>query len=98
MFEHFPLRFMFAFGIAIAGAIGFGIAWLRASTRLRELEDRLIRAVSPQRSAEPVVDALDGLAARVDDIASGQEFLNRVLSERLSKLPRPRPDREVTPV
>ena len=44
-------------------------------------------------------DALDGIVARMDDIANGQDFLGRVLSERLAKLPpAPRPKREVTPV
>lgn len=98
MFEQYPLRFMFAFGIAISAAIGFGIAWYRASRRLSELEDRVVRALSPRSAQEPVADALDSLAARVDDIANGQDFLNRVLSERLSRLPVSRAPKELTPV
>ena len=98
MFEQHPLRFMFAFGMSLAAAVGFGIAWFRASRRLRELEDR----VQPPPAREPVSyrqeDALEGLVARVEELASGQDFLNRVLSERLGKLPASRRNREVTPV
>ena len=96
MFEHYPLRFMFAFGISIATAVGFGLAWFRSSRRVRELEDRMLRALS-RGPSEPAGDVLDDLAHRMDDIVNGQDFLNRVLSERLSKLPR-RSEREVTPV
>lgn len=98
MFDQYPLRFMFAFGISIATAIGFAAAWYRSSRRVRELEDRMLQALSPRTSQEPVGDTLDGLVARMDDIANGQDFMNRVLSERLGKLPAGRPKREVTPV
>lgn len=98
MFDHYPLRFMFAFGISIAAAVGFAAAWYRASRRVRELEDRMIQALSGRTSREPASDVLDVLAERVDDIANGQDFLNRVLSERISKLPVRRTDREATPV
>ena len=98
MFDDYPLRFMFAFGIAVSAALGFGVAWYRASRRLAELEDRLVRALSPSRSQEPVADAIDSLSARMDDIANGQDFLNRVLSERLSRIPANRPAKELTPV
>lgn len=98
MLEDYPLRFMFMFGISIAAAAGFGVAWFRASRRLREIENRILQAVAPRGGQEPVADALDSLAARMDEVASGQEFLNRVLSERLSKLPKGRLQHEVTPV
>lgn len=101
MFEQYPLRFMFAFGIAVTAAIGFGVAWFRSSRRVRELEDRVLRALTRRNEPEPSFDTLDNIAARVDDIANGQDFLNRVLSERLGRLPNARPAREareVTPV
>lgn len=99
MFEQYPLRFMFAFGLSIAAAASFGIAWFRASRRLRELEERFLGAPAPRHHLpqEPVADAIDNLAARLDDIANGQDFLNRVLSERLAKLPA-KQSRELTPV
>ncbi len=97
MFDQHPLRFMFAFGLSIATTIGFAAAWFRASRRVRELEDRMLEALSPP-AKEPVADALDGLVARIDDIANAQDFLGRVLSERLGKLPVARPRHEVTPV
>lgn len=98
MFEQYPLRFMFAFGLSIATAVGFGVAWFRASRRVRALEDRMLQTPSRRVVQEPEVDALDNLAARIDDIANGQDFLNRVLSERLGRISSARPAREVTPV
>ena len=97
MFEHYPLRFMFAFGASLAAALGFGIAWFRVSRRLRELEDRVLPPHTPATADTDRSDAvLDGLVARVEDLASGQDFLNRVLSERLAR-PSSRA-RETTPV
>ena len=97
MFEQYPLRFMFAFGLSVAAAVGFAVAWYRTSRRVRELEDRVIHALSGRPPREMAPEVLDDLSHRIDDIANGQDFLNRVLSERLSKLPQRR-DRETTPV
>ena len=98
MFEDYPLRFMFAFGLSVSAAVGFAAAWYRASRRAKELEERILQAVTPRSSRDPAPDAIDDLAHRLDDIANGQDFLNRVLSEKLSKLSQRRVDREVTPV
>ena len=97
MFEQYPLRFMFAFGLSVAAAVGFAVAWYRASRHAHELENRILQALSGRTSQEPATEVLDDLSHRIDDIANGQDFMNRVLSERLSKLP-PRRDREMTPV
>src|SRR2546428_6995271 len=48
---------------------------------LRQLEDLTNR----------VEQAVDSLAGRVEELANGQEFLNRVLSDRLDKLGRALP-------
>jgi len=79
---------LFAFGITLASAVGFGIAWLRASRRLRQLEDRVLGTAPPDDRAERLEQAVDSLSAQVESLASGQEFLNRVLSDRLDKLAR----------
>lgn len=96
MFEHYPLRFMFAFGLSVAAAVSFAVAWYRASRHARELEDRIFHALGT-RPAPEQPDMLDDLSHRIDDIANGQDFLNRVLSEKLSRLPQRR-ERETTPV
>lgn len=51
------------------------------------------------RRAERLEEAVDALSAQVDQLASGQEFLNRVMAERLDKISRalPEPEREITP-
>src|SRR3989442_15749670 len=82
---------LFTFGIALAAAVGFGVAWLRASRRLRQLEDRVLGTAPPDDRAERLEQAVDSLSAQVESLASGQEFLNRVLSDRLDKLARRRP-------
>jgi hypothetical protein len=77
-------------GVAIAAssvtAIAFGIAWWRASRRVRELEDRLMN-VGPDRGSSALDQSVYDLAAQVDQLVSGQEFLTRVLTDRLGHLP-----------
>ncbi len=95
---------LFIFGLTLASAVGFGVAWFNASRRARRLESQLLGAgVTPQPStrAEQLEESIDSLAAQVDQLASGQEFLNRILADRLDKLsrglPAPAPERELTP-
>jgi hypothetical protein len=70
--------------------VGLGIAWFRANARLRRLERREDRT-QPDERALQMERAMDAIAAQVDQLASSQEFLNRIVAER-RELPR-----EITP-
>jgi hypothetical protein len=82
---------LFWFGISATANIALGIAWFRTSRRVRQLEGRPPDLSQFDDIAARVEQAVDTLAGRVDELASGQEFLNRVLSDRLDKLGRALP-------
>jgi len=76
--------------LAIAGlvpsAVAFGVAWLRTSRRLRELEARLFGPALPRdQRTERLEQVVDNLAVQLDQVITGQEFLNRVITERLAR-------------
>jgi hypothetical protein len=76
--------------LAIAGlvptAVAFGVAWLRTSRRLRELETRFFGpAPAREDRTERLEHVVDGLATQLDQVISGQEFLNRVLTDKLAR-------------
>ena len=79
---------LFWFGIAVTANVALGIAWFRTSRRVHRLEAR--PGGGDLRQLEDLTNrfeqAVDSLAARVEELANGQEFLNRVLSDRLDKL------------
>jgi hypothetical protein len=87
--------------LAIAGlfptAVAFGVAWLRTSRRLRELETRLL-GPAPTRDdrTDRLERVVDSLATQLDQVVSGQEFLNRVLTDKLAR-PRLEAPEDVTP-
>lgn len=84
----------------VPSTVAFAVAWVRTSRRLRDLERRLF-GPGPSRDerADRLEQLVDSLAAQVDQVVSGQEFLNRVLTDRLDRLARPRLEQpeEVTP-
>jgi len=82
---------LFCFGISLIANVAIGIAWFRTSRRARQLENRHPDLSQFDDIATRVELAVDALAGRVDELANGQEFLNRVLSDRLDKLGRALP-------
>jgi hypothetical protein len=78
--------------------VGLVIAWFRASQRLRRLEKRELEIQEPEDRSVQLERALESLAAQVDQLASGQEFLNRVIAERRdASRGLLEPPREITP-
>lgn len=84
--------FFTVFGAAVASALLFAAAYLRARRRLARLEDRLLDA-GPDGELEGRVSEL---ALRVAHLARGQEFLQQLLSGR-RRLPEPGKSHEATP-
>jgi len=75
----------------VPSTVAFAVAWVRTNRRLRDLERRFFGpAPSHDERADRLEQVVDGLSAQMDQIVSGQEFLNRVLTERMDKLARPR--------
>lgn len=70
------------------GALGFGIAWWRARTRIRELEAQ--RQIDPQQ----LEDRLDRLEGALDSVGATLERLAAGQSELQRRLPPPRASSE----
>lgn len=85
--------FFTIFGAAIASALLFAAAYLRARRRLGRLEDRLLEAGAGDGELEVRVNEL---ALRVAHLARGQEFLQQLLSGR-RRLPQSGKSFETTP-
>jgi len=82
------------FGISVTANIGLALAWFLTNRRLRRLENRPVAPPDVDDFANRVEQAIDGLARRVDELANGQDFLNRVLTDRLDKRARALPASE----
>lgn len=77
---------LFFFGISLTANLGLAVSWFRSSRRTRRLEDRILAPPSvDDRRIERIEQAVDGLATQVDQLANGQEFLNRVIGERAQR-------------
>jgi hypothetical protein len=82
---------LFWLGVSLTANVALLVGWLRANRRTRRLENQLF--APPQANIDDArVDQLersmDQLSGQLDQIANGQEFLNRVMSERLDRWPR----------
>jgi len=73
---------LFFFGISMTANVALAVSWFRSSRRLRRLEDQPAARGVDDRRIERIEQAVDSLAAQVDQLAGGQEFLNRVVAER----------------
>ena len=87
--------------LVIAGllpsATAFAVAWFRSNRRLRELEARFL-GPAPTRDdrTERLERVVDSLATQLDQVISGQEFINRVLTDKVAR-PRLEAPEDVTP-
>jgi hypothetical protein len=90
--------FFTTFGGAIATALGFALAWASARSRANRLEDQLTGRLGRSEAERQLEARLNELAAQVEELARSQDFLHRLISRKLERLPVPveRP-REITP-
>lgn len=88
---------LFLFGISVTANVAFLIGAFRSARRLRRLESHLFPPGTPSDDArvERLEQAVDTIDARLDQLARGQEFLSKLVSERRHAIA-PR-EREVTP-
>lgn len=103
MDEEFAIL-LFWFGVSLTANVGLLVAWIRSNRRARRFEDHLFgsqQAGLDERRVDQLERSMDSLTGQLDQIANGQEFLNRVMSERLDRWPKVRleqvPDKEHTP-
>src|SRR5437879_13524123 len=82
---------LFWFGISVTANIGLTFAWFHMRKRVRQLESRPVDLSQLDDLAARVDSSLEALSARMDDLASSQDFMNRVLTDRLDRLGRPPP-------
>jgi hypothetical protein len=90
---------LFWFGISVTANIGLTFAWLHARKRVRQLESRPVDLSHLDDLGARVENSFDALTARMDDLVSSQDFMNRVLTDRLDRLGRalPAPEPHDTP-
>jgi hypothetical protein len=74
------------------------VGWWRASRRIRRLEAQLLTPPSQEEGAARLERLVENLALQVDELASGQEFLQRVVANRQVPKAPPEAPRVVTPV
>ena len=91
---------LFFFGISLTINVAFVIAWFQRRHRQRDLESRAGDVTRLDDLTARVESAVDSVNARLEEFAGGQDFMNRVLTDRLDRLSRvlPEPEPHDTPV
>ncbi len=81
------------FVVSLLTNVGLAAGWLRSSRRALRLEGRRNEMDDPR--VEELHQAVVALADQVDQLASGQEFLNRLVANRLNHLAEVTPSRGI---
>jgi hypothetical protein len=91
---------IFWLGISVTANVALALAWFGARRRLRREETRPLDLSHLDELISRMETSIDALATRLEDLVSGQDFMNRVLTERLDRLGRalPAPEPHDTPV
>ena len=73
--------------------------WWRASRRVRWLEQRMLASPQHDETTERLEQVVEGLASQLNELANGQEFLQRMLASKLAqRFPAPaEPPKATTP-
>ena len=86
MNEDLAASFIFL-AISVTLNLALLVGWFRSSRRATRFEKRLFASpVADDRRVEHLESVLDSVAGQVDRLASGQEFLSRVVGERSARL------------
>ena len=75
------------------------LGWWRASRRAIDLERRLLNDPTRDDTSQRLEQMVEHLAAQVDELSSGQDFFQRVLTRQLERPGQPPVEspKEVTP-
>ena len=83
---------LFFFGISLTANVGLLASVIRSGMRVRRLERNSIPSARlDEERVERIEAAVDSLTAQIDQMASNQEFLNRLVTDRWEKSARPLP-------
>ena len=85
---------LFWFGISVTTNVALGVALWRTARRVKRLESRDQLPGPSDEQAERLEQLIEAMGTQVDQLASGQDFLNRVVADRLDRIARglPAPD------
>jgi len=87
---------LFLFAVSATANVALAVGLWRTARRLRRLERSEALPPSPAADVHTarLEQIVESLSTQVEQLASGQDFLNRVVAERLDKLSRglPAPD------
>ena len=75
---------LFFFGISVTANIALAAGLLSSRRRVRRLEDRILNHSHDDRT-DRLEQVVEGLTVQIDQITSAQEFLSRVITNRLEK-------------
>ena len=75
---------LFFFGISVTANIALAAGLLSSRRRVRRLEERILNHNHDDRT-DRLEQVVEGLTAQIDQITSAQEFLSRVITNRLEK-------------
>ena len=93
MNEDFALL-LFWFGVSVTVNIAFTISWFQSRKRQRELDRQPSDDTRLDDLAARIESAVDSVNARLEEFAGGQDFMNRVLTDRLDRLGKALPEPE----
>ncbi|HEY6222244.1 MAG TPA: hypothetical protein VIW26_00550 [Gemmatimonadales bacterium] len=85
--------------VAVPLLVVSAVGWWRASRRVRWLEQRMPAPPQRDEATERLEQVVEGLASQFNELANGQEFLQRMLASKLaSRYPVPAdPPKATTP-
>jgi len=75
---------LFFFGISVTANIALAAGLLGSRRRVRRLEERILNHNHDDRT-DRLEQVVEGLTVQIDQITSAQEFLSRVITNRLEK-------------
>jgi len=79
---------LFLFAVSATANVALAVGLWRTARRLKRLERQPDPPLPPDERTERLEHVIEALSSQVDQLASGQDFLNRVVAERLDKLAR----------
>src|SRR6266568_6484261 len=75
---------LFFFGISATANIALAAGLLSSRRRVRRLEERILNHNHDDRT-DRLEQVVEGLTVQIDQITSAQEFLSRVITNRMEK-------------